>query len=128
MPARVVDASAIAALIHAESGSEEIAESLAGATLIAPALLPHELDSVCAKKIRGNPRDRRRLLEARALADELGITLLELDHAGVIELALETGLTAYDSAYLWLALDRGVDVVTLDTRLARHAARAKTSR
>ena len=128
MPARAVDASAIAALVHAEPGSEEIAESLAGATLIAAALLPHELDSVCAKKTRVNPRDRRRLLEARLLADELGITLLEVDHAGVIELALETGLTAYDSAYLWLALDRGVDLVTLDAHLARHAARARTSR
>ena len=125
MPARVVDASALAALIHAEPEAVDVAESLADATLIAPTLLPHELDSVCAKKIRANPRDRRRLLEARALADELGIALLEVDHGGVIELALETGLTAYDAAYLWLAAAHGVDLVTLDARLARAATRAR---
>jgi len=125
MPARVVDASALAALIHAEPEAVDVAESIGDATLIAPALLPHELDSVCAKKIRANPRDRRRLLEARALADELGIALLEVDHGGVIELALETGLTAYDAAYLWLAAAHGVDLVTLDARLARAATRAR---
>ncbi len=121
MPARVVDASALAALIHAEPEAVDVAERLAQATLIAPALLPHELDSVCAKKIRANPRDRRRLLEARALAGELGIALLEVDHGAVIELALATGLTAYDAAYLWLAAAHGADLVTLDARLARAA-------
>ena len=107
MRARVVDASALAALIHAEPEAPEIAERLADATLIARALIAHELDSVCVKKIRANPRDRLRSLEARALAGELGIILLEVDHGGVIELALETWLTAYDAAYLWLAAAHG---------------------
>jgi predicted nucleic acid-binding protein len=125
MPALVVDASTLAALIHAEEAAADVAENLAGATLIAPVLLSHELDSVCVRKSRANPRDRRRLLEARALADELGITLLEVDHRGVIELALETGLTAYDAAYLWLAVAHRADLITLDARLARAAARAR---
>jgi len=126
MPARVVDASALAALIHAEPGAADVAASLTDATLIAPTLLPHELDSVCARKIRANPRDRGRLLDARALADELGIALLEVDHRGVIELALETGLTAYDATYLWLAVAHGAELVTLDARLARVAPLTRT--
>jgi predicted nucleic acid-binding protein len=126
MPARVVDASALAALIHAEPGAAGVAASLTDAPLIAPALLPHELDSVCARKIRANPRDRLRLLAARALADELGIALVEVDHRGVIELALETGLTTYDAAYLWLTAAHAAELVTLDARLARAAARTRT--
>jgi len=126
MPARVVDASAIAALVHAEPGVDEVAEALEGGALIAPLLLPHELDSVCIKKIRARPRARTRLLKARALADELPISLLDVDHDAVIALALETGLTAYDAAYLWLAAAHSADLVTLDARLAR-AARARGS-
>jgi len=44
----------------------------------------------------------------------------------VIELALETGLTAYDAAYLWLAVAHGAELVTLDARLARVAGQTQT--
>ena len=30
----------------------------------------------------------------------------------------ETGLTTYDASYLWLANDLGIELVTLDRRLA----------
>ncbi|MDO8679332.1 MAG: type II toxin-antitoxin system VapC family toxin [Acidobacteriota bacterium] len=43
----------------------------------------------------------------------------ELDSAEVLELALRTGLTIYDAAYLWLAMSRDVELVTLDKELAR---------
>ena len=57
------------------------------------------------------------------------LTLLEgLDHAPitrvrvpdkpVAELAAQTNLSAYDAAYLWLALSRDAELVTLDQRLA----------
>jgi len=125
MPVLVVDASAIAALVHDEPGADEIVERVSDATLVAPRLLPHELDSVCLRKIRAAPRERSRLLAARALADQLQIALLDVDHPGVIELALATGLTAYDASYLWLAGTHGAELVTLDARLERAAARLR---
>jgi predicted nucleic acid-binding protein len=42
----------------------------------------------------------------------------------VLPLALETGLTTYDAAYLALAVRRGLPLLTLDARL-RDAARAR---
>ncbi len=39
MPVRVVDASALGALLFGEPKAEEIAERLSGATLTAPAIL-----------------------------------------------------------------------------------------
>ena len=39
----------------------------------------------------------------------------------VVELALETGLTAYDASYLWLARQFGADLVTLDKALDKAA-------
>ena len=37
---------------------------------------------------------------------------------GMVQLAKETGLTAYDASYLWLARTLDADLVTLDRRLA----------
>jgi len=93
--------------------------------LVAPRLLPHELDSVCLRKIRVAPRERSRLLAARALADQMQIALLDVDQPGVIELALAMGLTAYDASYLWLAGTHGAERVSLDARLERAAARLR---
>jgi predicted nucleic acid-binding protein len=53
------------------------------------------------------------------------IALLDVDHPGVIELALATGLTTYDASYLWLASTHGAELVTLNARLARAAARLR---
>jgi predicted nucleic acid-binding protein len=38
-------------------------------------------------------------------------------------LARQTGLTAYDAAYLWLSRAYDAELVTLDTALNRHAGR-----
>ena len=35
----------------------------------------------------------------------------------VYDVARETGLTAYDAAYLWLAREMDVELVSLDTRM-----------
>lgn len=37
----------------------------------------------------------------------------------VANLAIRTGLSAYHASYLWLALSRDLELVTLDNRLAR---------
>jgi predicted nucleic acid-binding protein len=39
----------------------------------------------------------------------------------VVELAEKSHLTVYDAAYLWLAQESGVELVTLDKTLARVA-------
>jgi predicted nucleic acid-binding protein len=41
--------------------------------------------------------------------------------SAVFALAAETGLSAYDASYLWLARSRDAELVTLDKALARLA-------
>lgn len=36
----------------------------------------------------------------------------------IAELALQTDLSAYDASYLWLAISRDAELVTLDRKLA----------
>jgi predicted nucleic acid-binding protein len=99
---KVVDASALAALLFAEPEAEAIAGRLDGARLAAPSLLHFELANVCLTKIRRQPSQRDALRAAFRLAHRLRIETVAVDHAATVDLAERTGLTAYDASYLWL--------------------------
>lgn len=122
MPVKVVDASAIAALMFGEPEAREAAARLRGATLAAPALLPFEIASVCLKKLMRHPEQRELLLAASRLFNRLEIAQHNVELQGVVELARQEGLSAYDASYLWLARHLRAELVTLDARLARASA------
>ena len=117
----VVDASALAAIAFNEPGADEVVRRLEGAFVAAPALLKFELANVAWKKIRRQPEQARAILLAlaEAFGPQAGIAWVEVDTADVTRLALDTGLTAYDAAYVWLAGMLGADLVTLDVKIER---------
>ena len=115
----VVDASAIAAVLLLEPEGQTIRAQCEGDTLIAPHLLDYELASVMRSRIRRNPRDE---VAGRALTHvlpRLNIQRVAVRPADILELSLRTGLTPYDASYLWLALHRDAELVTLDRELSR---------
>jgi predicted nucleic acid-binding protein len=118
---KVVDASAVAALLFGEPEADAIAAQLDGARLTAPRLLAFELANVCLMKCKRHPAQREALLAAFQLFGRLGVEEATVDHARVLELGLETGLTAYDASYLILARQLQVELVTLDKKLDRAA-------
>ncbi|TVR82938.1 MAG: PIN domain-containing protein [Rhodospirillales bacterium] len=118
MPVKVVDASAIGALVFGEPAAEEVAAKLSAATLAAPALLAFEIANIAVKKLRRHPDQRDALLAGHALFDRLSIEIVAVDSAAVVNVAEETGLTAYGASYLWLARELRVALVTLDAALA----------
>jgi predicted nucleic acid-binding protein len=115
---KVVDASALAALLFAEPEAEAIAGRLDGARLAAPSLPDFELANVCLTKLRRQPRQRDALRAAFRLAHRLRIETVAVDHAAAVDLAEATGLTAYDASYLWLTQALDAELVTLDQKLA----------
>ncbi|MGH8499501.1 MAG: type II toxin-antitoxin system VapC family toxin [Methylococcales bacterium] len=123
MPVRVVDASALAAVLFNEPGAGRAAAKLTDATLVAPTLLNYEVASICLKKLKLHPKQRKEILAAYRLAKNLAIEFVELDYEAVLELAELCKLTIYDAAYLWLAKTLSADVVTLDRQLAKAVAR-----
>jgi predicted nucleic acid-binding protein len=123
MPDKVVDASVVAALAFEESRSDEAGDLLRDATLFAPQILPYELASVALKKIRGLPSARFGIAAGLRAALLLEIELVPVDPIELLELALETALSAYDAAYLHVARQLGCPLVTFDAKLARHARR-----
>ncbi len=72
MPVRVVDASALGALIYGEPKAEEIARALTDSTIVAPALLWFELASVTLKNLRV-PRIRPHFVKRLRKYQGLGI-------------------------------------------------------
>jgi predicted nucleic acid-binding protein len=116
--AKVVDASALAALLFAEPEAENIAKRLEEARLAAPSLIDFELANVCVTKMRRQPSRRDAIRAAFDLANRLRVETIAVDHAAIVDLAEATGLTAYDASYLWLARALGAELVTLDRKLA----------
>jgi predicted nucleic acid-binding protein len=119
MPVRIVDASAMGALIFGEPKAREIAKALEDSQMAAPALIWFELASICLRKIITHPAQGDQILRAFNLARELPIQIVEVDHWAVVTVAYETGLTTYDASYLWLARHLRGELVTLDRKLRR---------
>lgn len=123
MSVTAVDASAIAAVLFMEPEGEALLRRLSG-RLIAPLLLPYELANVCRQKTRRQPSLAAAWLERFRALPGVGIELLPNDFDALPELAAEHGLTAYDAAYLQLALVQCAPLVTLDARLAQAWTKA----
>jgi predicted nucleic acid-binding protein len=124
MAVKVVDTSALAALVFDEADADRVDGRLAEATLVAPALLAFEMANVCLTKLRQYPDQRDALLVQFYSQAAMAIEMREIDHGETLELAERLRLTTYDASYLWLARELNAELVTLDRRLARAAASA----
>lgn len=124
MAAKVIDASALGALLFGEPEAESVAQLLRGVDLVAPALLSFEVANVCLTKLRRHPDTRDALLTGFGLLQQMAIRTVAVDHTEVLALAEQTGLTAYDASYLWLSRRLNLDLATLDRRLAAAAAKS----
>lgn len=125
MPASVVDASALAAVVFGEPAGKGVVARIGDGPMLAPTLLRYEIASVCLKKIRRHPERREDLLAALALLGRMDLEEVEVPAVESTELAESADLTAYDAAYLWLARATGARLVTLDERL-KAAARGRS--
>lgn len=123
MPAKVIDASALAAVLFGEPAGREISERVKAASLLAPTLLRYEVGSVCLKKMRHHPDRKESLLKALAILPRMDIREVEISPIDSTGLADREGLTVYDAAYLWLARSLGAELVTLDSDLERASRR-----
>jgi predicted nucleic acid-binding protein len=122
MAVKVVDASALAALLFGEPDGAAVADRLGGAELIAPALLPFEVANTCIKKMRRHPDQRDALIAAFGILDRMDVGIVEVNQEDAILLAERSGLSAYEASYLWLARGTRSELVTLDGRLEAASA------
>ena len=118
---KVVDASALAAIIFDEPAGQEAAALLLGAHLIAPTLLSYEISNICATKMRREPERESKIMQAFTYFESLEVRQLTVRFADCLLLARSRRLSAYDASYLLLARTLGLELVTLDGKLGRAA-------
>jgi predicted nucleic acid-binding protein len=125
MSVTLVDASAVAAVLFDEPEAAPVLASV-GSTLLAPGLLRYEIASICSVKLQREPALAKSTLRRYRLFAGLSIDFDEPDWDTLPVLARQWELSAYDAAYLQLALRHKAPLITLDARLAAAYDRATT--
>ena len=125
----VVDASVSAAWFlpdEATSATEAALQATAAQDVWVPALWLLEIGNLLlsAQRRKRITADKRRQLAAAAGALRLKVDRQPMAIAVLDELAARLGLSAYDAAYLELALRRSLPLATLDEALAAAMAKA----
>jgi predicted nucleic acid-binding protein len=115
----VVDASVVGAIAFGEPQGLTLVAHLMGESLLAPTLLDYEIANIAWKKTRAHPEAAPVIQAALDAASRLAITRVPVPALDLLRLARETGLTAYDAAYLWLARTQDAELVTLDQQLSQ---------
>ena len=121
MPVKVIDASALAALVFGEPEALQVALSIGNDVLVVPPILWLEMANVCWKKMRRFPDQRETVLGSHSRLGTLPLREVTIPLHEVLLLAEREGLTVYDGCYLWLAQELRTELVTLDKKLARRA-------
>ncbi len=121
IPIKVVDASALGALIFNEPDAGLVAQRLGSSKLVAPTLLKFEMASICLKKLSRYPEQREMISQAFRLWPAIEIEAIDVDSHEIVALAEHAKLTVYDAAYLWLAQKLTAELITLDKQLAKAA-------
>ena len=100
-----------------------------GGTAVAPSFWPHEILNAL---LVGEKRKRISKELVRSFLDDLAALPVVLERfpvevvfGRIQRLSREHGLTAYDAAYLDLALDSGLPLATLDEDLARASRKTR---
>lgn len=117
MPAKVVDASVLAAVAFQEARAAEAFEALRNASLHAPTLMAYEIANVAWKKVHLYKGQEAVIEQQLDSALQLDILWVEVDALAAFHLATETGLTVYDATYLHLARSLGLPLLTFDNKL-----------
>ena len=125
LPPVVVDCSVLGAILFNEPSASEALTLLYGKSLHAPNLIDHEIISVAVTKSEANARAVAR----RGLDGYRKLRLArQIDNQGQFELALNENISAYDAAYLQLAVSLNAPLATYDRVLASAARKVLSSR
>ena len=124
----VIDANLLVALAAGERQGPGVERQLArwteaGEELHAPTLFPYELASALARLVASGRLETDELPEAWATIQGIPVELhAPADLLAVVRVALQLGrASAYDAAYLALAVRLRAELWTLDGPLARNA-------
>ena len=111
----VVDASYVAAMLFPDEMSPE--SELASLKLLAPGLLHYELVNALKMTVKRKRFEERKAIGLLQDFIALPITYSNPPYNQVLGVAIEFDISAYDAAYVVLAKEKKVPLLTLDKKL-----------
>ena len=117
----VVDASVLACALFGEAQNDLAISWMRGHALAAPQLVDYEIANIALNKARRGEVAPEAAAQSIALFSELELARMPVAVDGVHALATQYRLTAYDAAYLWLAVQLNAPLATFDKKLGEAA-------
>ena len=119
MHVKVVDTSALAALLFSEPQAVKIRNAVKNVRLAAPELLRYEIASVALKKHHSENIPHTAIVHALDILNRWDMDWYDISPVKTFETSMTSGLSACDASYLWLARELQADLLTLDTQLQK---------
>ena len=116
----VCDASVLAAMAFGDRDSDLARALTTSRRLYAPSLLRYELAQVALRR-SGTAGDPSRVEKAFRSSLRVPVKLIQPAWPAVLDLARNSGLSAYDASYLQIAQALSIPLATLDKKLAGAA-------
>ena len=117
----VVDTNVLLAVALNQPVKEQLVTATQGAQLVSPSILPYELGNAMSALVKRKGLRRSEALTAWEMVAVVQVELLEVDIGAALELAIESGIYAYDAYFLQCAVQTGCPLLTLDGQMQRVA-------
>jgi predicted nucleic acid-binding protein len=119
----IVDTNIFLAVALNEPERGRIIQATAGASALAPEILPYEIGNALSAMVKRGKLTETEALDAESAVGQIPVRLVSADVHGSLELALEHDIYAYDAYFLHCARARSCPLLTLDRRMNQVAAR-----
>ncbi|MGH9469455.1 MAG: type II toxin-antitoxin system VapC family toxin [Terriglobia bacterium] len=123
MASLVIDTSAVLAVLLNEAARPALISATEGCDLIGAPTLSWEVGNAIVAGFRRRRLSPAQVRQAWTSYDAVPVRLAEIDAKRALEIALETGLYAYDAYVLETARAERLPLLTLDRALERAAHR-----
>jgi predicted nucleic acid-binding protein len=117
----VADTNVFLAVALNEPERARIIDLTAGASVLAPEILPYEIGNALSAMVKRRKLSRSEAMAAEASVRRIPVRLVNVDIRASLGIAIERGIYAYDAYFLQCARVFGHPLLTLDARMKKVA-------
>ena len=114
MLVRVVDATAVSAVLFGDPAADQIVQQLDDAILVAPTVLENHLCEICLQRMHDGEAEESHYLEALGLLQVLDLQVIKQDPGEIVRFAKEYRVSINEAYYLRLAHAFSAELVSLN--------------
>ncbi len=113
----IADTNIFLAVALDEPEKEDIVKLTAGATLIAPEILPYEIGNALSALLKRRKLSVQQAMDVLEISRKIPVRLVPTDIGRALGLAARFNIYAYDAYFIQCALKSASPILTLDGRM-----------